>query len=371
MLLHISKNPKEQLNKHIADGKKVVGCLPYFCPEELVHAAGMIPMGLWGAEIKTAEAKRYLPAFYCSILQTTLELGIRGSYDGLSAVMIPILCDSLKGMDANWRYGVSNIPVIPVAHAQNRKTPAGVEFTASQYRKIAVRLGELSGRVLSNSDITEAIRVYNERRAAMRRFAEVLRQRSGLFKPSERNAVFKSSYFMDVREHMALVVELTALMEKIPETSFDGSKLVTSGIIADASGLLKILDDCGIAIVDDEVTHESIRFGNDVPVNDDPIVGLARQIGAVEGCPVLFDPGKNRGKMLIRLVRECGANGVLFVQTKFCDPEEFDYVPLRRMLDKEGIRYIQVETDQQTSNFEQARTAIETFCEIIKESRSL
>jgi benzoyl-CoA reductase/2-hydroxyglutaryl-CoA dehydratase subunit BcrC/BadD/HgdB len=349
MLLHISKNPKEQLNKHIADGKKVVGCLPYFCPEELVHAAGMIPMGLWGAEIKTAEAKRYLPAFYCSILQTTLELGIRGSYDGLSAVMIPILCDSLKGMDANWRYGVSNIPVIPVAHAQNRKTPAGVEFTASQYRKIAVRLGELSGRVLSNSDITEAIRVYNERRAAMRRFAEVLRQRSGLFKPSERNAVFKSSYFMDVREHMALVVELTALMEKIPETSFDGSKLVTSGIIADASGLLKILDDCGIAIVDDEVTHESIRFGNDVPV----------------------DPGKNRGKMLIRLVRECGANGVLFVQTKFCDPEEFDYVPLRRMLDKEGIRYIQVETDQQTSNFEQARTAIETFCEIIKESRSL
>jgi benzoyl-CoA reductase/2-hydroxyglutaryl-CoA dehydratase subunit BcrC/BadD/HgdB len=200
----------------------------------------------------------------------------------------------------------------------------------------------------------------------MRRFTEVSGRHPGLLTPSARNAVFKSSYFLDVREHEEKVRELTDLIEKTPAGSFSGPRLVTSGIIADAPGLLKILDDCGAAVVDDEVTHESLRFRADVPVTGDPIVGLAQQLGEIEGCPVLYDPGKYRGTMLIELVRKSGADGVLFVQTKFCDPEEYDYVPLKRMLDKEGIRHLQVETDMQTSNYEQARTAIETFCEIVR-----
>jgi benzoyl-CoA reductase/2-hydroxyglutaryl-CoA dehydratase subunit BcrC/BadD/HgdB len=155
-------------------------------------------------------------------------------------------------------------------------------------------------------------------------------------------------------------------MEKSPVKPFKGPRIVTSGIVADNSGLLKILDDCGITVASDEVTHESLRFRTDVPVTGDPFVGMARQIGEIEGCSVLFDPGKVRGTMLIDLVKQSKADGVLFVQTKFCDPEEYDYVPIKRMLDKAGIRSLQVEIDQQTSNSEQARTAVETFCEIIQ-----
>jgi benzoyl-CoA reductase/2-hydroxyglutaryl-CoA dehydratase subunit BcrC/BadD/HgdB len=81
---------------------------------------------------------------------------------------------------------------------------------------------------------------------------------------------------------------------------------------------------------------------------------------------MLFDPEKYRGTMLMELVKDSGADGVLFTQTKFCDPEEYDYVPLKRMLDATGIPSLQVETDQQTANYEQARTAIETFCELLR-----
>ena len=359
-------NPKGQLEKTLAEGKKVIGCMPYFCPEELIYAGGMAPFGLWGGGLQASEAKRYFPSFICSILQTTLELGIKGAYDSLTAVMIPILCDSLKGMDGNWRYGVPNVPVIPVAHAQNRKTAAGVEFTASQYRKIRAKLEELSGRAITDNDIAEAVVVYNARRAVMRRFIEAAGSRPGLLKPSERNAVFKSSYFMDVKEHMALVRELTDLLEQTPPPPFKGAKIVTTGIVADVTGFLQVLDGCSLAVVDDEVTHESLRFRADVPVTGDPIIGLAQQIGEIEGCSVLYDPEKNRGKMLIELCKKSGADGVIFVQTKFCDPEEYDYVPLKRMLDKEGIRYIQVEIDQQTRSYEQARTAVETFCDILR-----
>ena len=66
-LAHASADPRAQLDRYLAQGKKVVGCFPVYTPEELVHASGMIPMGLWGAQTELKHAKRYLPAFACPI----------------------------------------------------------------------------------------------------------------------------------------------------------------------------------------------------------------------------------------------------------------------------------------------------------------
>ena len=367
-----ASNPGAMLQTYLKQGKKAIGCMPYLCPEELVHAAGMIPFGLWGAETQISEAGRYLPAFICSIVQTILELGIRGSYKGLSAVMAPILCDSLKSMDGNWRSGVKDIPLIPVAHAQNRKTTAGADFTASQYRNVKTKLEEISGKRVADADILESISLYNKRNAAVRRFIEESAEKLGAVKASERNAVFKSSYFMDVAEYTSLVDELCDCLAATPDnrTASNGKAglpIVTCGIIADNTGLLKTLDDCGVFIVDDVVTHESLRFRFDTHVDGDPFAALAQTIGIIEGCPILFDPGKKRFDMLAGIVKQRSAAGVLIVMTKFCDPEEYDIVPLRRVLQQNGIKNLTVEVDQQTTDAGQIRTAIETFCEMLSE----
>ena len=375
---YIAAHPREQLDSYLSQGEKAVGCMPYFCPEELVHAAGMIPFGLWGAETQVSEARRYLPAFICSIIQTTLELGIRGSYNGLSAIMTPILCDSLKSMDGNWRHGVKDIPMIPVAHAQNRKTDAGVEFTASQYRNVRKKLEEISGKSIADSDITASIALYNKRNSAVRRFIDLAADRPGAIKASQRSAVFKSSYFMDVEKYTAKVEELCNCLADmpgaaLPETGRSRPAVVTCGIIADNTGLLRILDECGVDVIDDVVTHESLRFRYDTPdmdVNaqgsgDDSCIRLARTISAIEGCPILFDPGKKRFDMLADVVTRRKASGALIVLTEFCDPEEYDIVPLRKALQQKGIKNLTVEVDQQTTDVEQIRTAIETFCEML------
>lgn len=64
-------------------------------------------------------------------------------------------------------------------------------------------------------------------------------------------------------------------------------------------------------------------------------------------------------------MKKQGANGVIHVLTKFCDPEEYDYPILKKQLEKEKIPFIQIEVDQQMKNYEQARTIIQTFSEII------
>lgn len=362
----ICRSPRVQLESMVSGGKKVVGVMPYFCPEELVHAAGMVPFGLWGAEMQASESKRYFPAFICSLLHTTLEMGLRGELNDLSAIMIPISCDSLKGMGTNWEYGVKSVPVINVAFAENRKIAAGAEFTASQFRKIRRQLEDIAGREITDSDIAASVAVFNDNREALRAFTAAAAKHPELVSPSGRSAVIKAGYFMDKAEHTALVRGLTEVIEAAPLQEWKGLRVVTTGIIADSPELLRILEENDIAIAADQIAHESVNFRTPTPVTEDPILGMAQRLGNIEGCSVLYDPGKVRGKELVQLARDTGADGILWVMTKFCDPEEYDYVPVKRMADTAGIPLLAVEVDQQMVNYEQARSAIQAFAEMLR-----
>ncbi len=363
----LAASPAAQLKKAVAAGKKAIGVLPYFCPEELVCAAGMLPFGLWGAQLQASQSKRYYPAFICSLLHTTLEMGLRGDLDALSGIMIPISCDSLKGMAANWEYGVGpKVPVINVAYALNHRVSASVDFNAAQLRKILAQLEEISGKTVSDADIAAAVAVYNENRAVCLRFTELAGRHPELVSPAARSAVLKAGYFTDRAEHTALVKAINALLDAAPAQPWKGLRVVTTGILADMPELLKILGENRIAVVADQVAHESVSNRTLTPVTDDPILGMAQRLNALSGCSVLFDPGKQRGHELVRLAQESGADGVLWVMTKFCDPEEYDFVPVRRMLDAAGIPLLSVEVDQQMASFEQARSAVETFADILR-----
>ena len=45
----IAADPKGQLKACKDAGKKCIGVMPYYAPEELVYAAGMMPFGMWGS----------------------------------------------------------------------------------------------------------------------------------------------------------------------------------------------------------------------------------------------------------------------------------------------------------------------------------
>lgn len=106
-------SPRAQMDGYLAQGKKIVLCAPVYTPEELIHAMGFVPMGAWGGDVALNRAKEYCPAFLCAIVQSLLELGINGAYEGASAIVIPSLCDTLKTVGENWKYAVPSIPFSP------------------------------------------------------------------------------------------------------------------------------------------------------------------------------------------------------------------------------------------------------------------
>ena len=359
-------NPRAQLDRYLAQGKKVVGCFAPYTPEELVHACGMIPMGLWGGHTELKLAKSYLPAFACPIMQSNMELGLRGGYQGLSAVIVPALCDTLRCMTQNWRFGVKEIPMIPIVYPQNRTSPASVDYLVSEFETVLTMLYTITGQMMNEKALCESIQVYNAHNRAMRAFDQAANRHLDLVTPKVRHTVHKSSFFFEKGEHTALLKDIIAGLREQPVYQWTGKKVVIAGILCEPDELLDIFEENHLAVVADDLAQESRQYRTDTPEKGGgALKRLALQWNARYGCSLIHELGKPRGKMLAKMCQEMGAQGVISCMMKFCDPEEYDEPYLEADLHKAGIPCMAIEVDPLNTNYEQLRTRIETFCDIL------
>ena len=359
-------HPKQQLNYYLDQGKKVVGCFAPYTPEELVHAAGLIPMGMWGGRTELKLAKSYLPAFACPIMQANMEFGLNGTYDGLSAVIIPTMCDTLRCMTQNWRFGVKEIPMIPIVYPQNRTSPASVDYLISEFETVLTMLYTITGNMVSEKAMCASIQTYNEHNAAMREFDQVANDHLDVVTPKVRHMVHKSAFFFEKGEHTALLKELIAGLKELPVCRWEGKKVVIAGILCEPDELLDIFAENQLAVVADDLAQESRQYRTDTPEKGGgALKRLALQWNARYGCSLIQELGKPRGKMLAKMCQETGAQGVISCMMKFCDPEEYDEPYLEGDLRNAGYPVMAIEVDPLNTNYEQLRTRVQTFCELL------
>lgn len=363
-LTEISRHPRRQLMELKArTGKKAVGCFPEYVPAELVYAAGMLPIGLWGGQTEISRAKEYIPAFCCSVLQSALEFGLSGVYGDIDAVIIPSLCDSLKCVGQDFKIGVPQIRHIQFTYPQMRKIDAGVQFLESEYGRVLRALEALSGAKVSDEAISEAIAVFNQNRRALRRFVGTSAAHTDVITPSVRHAVIKSGYFMEKPAHTTLVNALCDALETLPEMR-KGKRILLTGIMADDEGMLKVLSDYGLAVACDDLAQETRQFRYDVPEDGGSAMHrLAMWWQIFEGCSLAYDPEKKRIDMILADIDKFGVDGVIVCMMKFCDPEEYDYPLLKQALEDKGVPALYLEIDQKAEA--QSQTRIQAFSEIL------
>lgn len=363
-LHNVATNPRAMMDEYLSQGKKVCLVAPIFTPEEIIHSMGFVPMGAWGADMQINNAKQYFPAFICSIMQTILEVGMNGGFKGASAIVIPSLCDSLKCLGQNWKYAVKDIPFIPMTYPQNRKPAYGADFTLAGYKRVIADLESNCEASFAEDKLAESIKVYNEHNAVMREFAEVAAT-SAMITPSIRNDVFKSGTFMEKSEHTTLVKELIASLKAEVAEVKGKVKIVTTGILADSPALLDIFQDLNMHIVADDIAAESGQYMTDAPDADNAMTSMVMKYVNTNNTSVVYDPKKERVNAIVKLAQDKGADGVVFVLTKFCDPDEFDYPFIKRACEAANMPCVLVEVDRQMENMEQARTMLQTFVEML------
>ncbi len=366
----VSEHPYKVLSQYKAEGKKVIGVLPYYAPEELVIAAGMVPMGIWGSNKKTiSRAKEYCATFYCTIAQLALEMLLDGTLDQLDGLITPTICDTLRPMSQNFRVAMAGkLPCIFLAHPQYRRPAFGLKFCLDQYTNVKTELEKIAGAPITDEALSAAIKVMNRSRAARREFVKLAGQHPEAVSAVKRSAVLRSAYFMEKEAHTAKLEALNAELAALPASDFKGPKVVTSGIICDNPKLLKIFDDNGIAIAADDVAQESRAIRVDCAETGDPMQALCQMFADQDYDVLLFDEKSSenrRAEHVCQLVKESGASGLILFMQQFCDPEEMEYPYLKKALDAAEIPHIKLGIDQQMQDFGQASTAIQAFADVL------
>ena len=359
----ISNDPKQQLDRYISEGKTVVGCFPVYTPEELVHAGGMVPFGMWGGQVVPKLAGKYNPEFTCSIMRSCLEYGMTGVYKGLKCVMLPILCDTFRGTCSSWRAG-TDIPLIAFIHPQNREAPSARDFLREEYQSVRAKLERMCDCVISEASLAKSIAVYNEHSRVMMQFVKKANDHLDKINPIVRHAVMKSALFMEKSEHTVMVRELIEKLDDLPKYVHTGKKVVLSGITAEPDDFLKIFADYNIAVVGDDLAQESRLYRTLIPQTGRPMVDLAEQWFQRYGCSLIHEKKPDRGNVLVKMAKEAGAEGVAICLMRFCDVEEYDYPYVSKAVEDAGLISLCLDIDQSTQNNEQSRTKIQAFAEM-------
>lgn len=346
-------------------GKDVFGCFPIYTPEEIIYASGMLPVGMWGGPTKLQLADKYLQSFCCCIMRSNIEYGMKGTYDMLKGVMIPTFCDTLKCICENWKTAVPNIPLLPVVYPQNRRLEAGTIYLIEELKRIKDQLEMLTGKTITEKALEGAWSLYESYRETMRQFVRLVADYPKTISARTRHLIIKAGYFMDKKDYIKDIQTIINGLAEQELEPFVGKKVVATGLLAEPIEVLHLFEENDIAFAADDLAQESRQFRTPGRDSGNVWQRMAFRIADQRGDTFLYEAEKTRGRQLMDLVQENRADGVAVFMMKFCDPEEFDYPVYKEELEAAGIPILYLEIDQQMSSFEQMRTRIQSFKEML------
>lgn len=350
-------------------GGKVVGCLPIHSSgaEELIHAAGMLPVGLWGGQTPISRASEYLQTFCCSIMKAVMEFALTGVYKDLDAYVSPNTCDTMRCIPLLLKETNPEVPVIGLVLPDHRKIAAGIDYLADEYRKVGQSLSEISGKVITPESLRDSIGIFTNHRQLMNQFLADANQHLDIITPYYRHMVIKSSFFVPREKHSEWLRQLTEALQSLTAHEWKGKRVVVTGIMTEPVSILHMMADFGLAVVADDLAQGSRQYRTETSNESEPYLCLAQRFADFEGCATVHDPTKIRGTIIKNLVKENQADGVIVMMMKFCDPEEYDYPYIKTDMEEAGIPLLHVEIEQQMDTIEQIRTRLQAFSEMLQD----
>jgi benzoyl-CoA reductase/2-hydroxyglutaryl-CoA dehydratase subunit BcrC/BadD/HgdB len=355
------ESPFLSLQRYKQSGRKAIGIVPMNVPEEIVYALDAVPFGLWGADIPVALSKKYLPTYYCGILHSILELALGRRLALLDGIVLTQLCDSLKVFAQNMREANPQMAFIEIRQPLERSSLEALAFFVVEEAGFAEKISQITGTRLTEEKLARAIQIYNENRSLLREFSHLAATHPSTISPLVRSEVIKAGYFLDRADHNVFLRTINADLKTLPEERAAALRLISTGIIADSPSFLKILGESRLLLVGDDVAHESGQFCLDVQGTD--LTALAERYLALSGCSLLKGGLDKRIAHLLDLLKTQQADGLLYLSTKFCDPEEYDFPSIKKAVEQAGYPVLSIEVDKTSQSYEQARTILETFSE--------
>ena len=344
-------------------GGKVLGHFQVYFPEEIAHAAGMLPVKMRGAPIEARQAEARFGSYLCSILKTSLELALSGRVELDMFVSHPI-CDAARNLAAVWGRNFA-YPCQILYLPQNANSAHAATYLRDEYARLKRDIERVAGRAIGDDDLRDAIAVFNHNRRLLRRLYAIKRDTPWLLSADEAYVLMAVGGLIPREEHNALLEAVIPQIEARHALPQDRIRIVFEGGFCEQPPLdllRTIAQFC--YIVDDDLLIGLRWILEDVPLDGDPLFNLAEAyLEQSSYSPVQHDLRKPKEKMLLKRMQAANASAAIITAAKMCEPGLDEQVAYAKALDEHGIPYFISEFEENMTSFDHMQIQLETFVE--------
>ncbi len=344
-------------------GGKVVGHFQVYFPEEIVHAAGLLPFKVRGAPVEATRADSRFGSYLCSILKTSLELALSGRVELEMFVTHPI-CDAARNLAAVWGRNFA-YPCQILYLPQNANSSHAAEYLRHEYGRLKREVEAIAGRTISDDDLRASLAVFNQNRALMRDLYAIKREAPWKVSADEAYVLAAIGGLIPREEHNELLAETLPLIEARDVKQQDRIRIVFEGGFCEQPPL-DLIRAIGRScyVVDDDLLIGLRWILEDVPADGDPLYNLAEAyLERSSYSPVQHDLRKPKEKMLLKRIEESGAQAAIITAAKMCEPGLEEQVAYTRALDEANVPYFVSEFEENMTSFDHLEIQLETFVE--------
>ena len=351
-------------------GGKVVGHFQVYFPEEIVHAAGMLPLKVMGAgdQIESRQADSHIGSFICSICRSSLELGLSGRLGMMSAFYTHPICDVARNLAGIWGRNFPGQPAEILYLPQNANSSHAAAYLSQEYGRLQASLEKMAGAPVTVEALNHSIAVFNENRRLLRELYEIKRTTPWLLSAREAYALTRAGSVMQREEHNEILLRALDMLPERAGRKQDRVRVVFEGGFCEQPPLdmLQLIEEA-CYVVDDDLLIGMRWLTEDVPDDtDDPLLALATAyLETSSYSPVQHDDRKPKEEMLLARIEASGAQAAILAAAKMCEPGMDEQVAYSRSLEARKIPYLMLEFEEKMSALERMRMEVETFVESI------
>lgn len=357
----------EQVKEWKAAGGRVAGFFCAHAPEELLWAAGILPLRMRGTGSEdTSCADQYLGAPNCSFVRHTLNRIAARELDCLDGLLLTNSCDHLRRLSdiciakqlAPFCHYI-DVPHLNTADSRARLT--------AQLRLLKGELESFFAVRITDEKLADALDLYNQTRRLLARASQLRAEDPPRTTGSEVLAMAVAAASMPKDRFNPLLEQRLAQIESGGGAA-RGPRLMMIGGTLDDPGFLEVIEGLGATIVADQLCCGAKTFSNQADDGGDPIEAIAHRMLDHTPCPRMLSDYPKRLSSLAEAVQRYGVQGIICERLKFCDLWGGEVEMLRRSVRQElHVPLLVIERDYLTAGGTgQLRTRVQAFLETLR-----
>ncbi len=357
-----------QIQAHKKQGKKVFGWLCTYVPEEILHAAGILPIRIIGYshEAETDDGTALLYINNCSFSRSCLQLGLEGQYDFLDGVVGGSTCDGARRLFDVWRQYIGT-PFHHVMTVPRKYTERAHQLYYHETIKLKEHLEEYLGFTISDEAIRESALLYNRSRQLLMQLYDLRKRDKPPVTGAEVMEVLNAAYRMPKEIFNEWLEELLDEIEASGRAFSGRARVMINGSVLTNPQFIKSIESQGALVVTDELCTSTRYWGDEIILDDGrPILEeISRRYLNNFPCARMY-PSDVRFDRIIDFVREYRVDGVISQIVRFCVPYSHDLPLLTERLNEQGIPTLALDVEYGSSGSGQVATRVQAFLEMLE-----